>query len=226
MKERIPLGFVELDNGPKPVYALCDFFLNFTFNKKENWEDLRLVVNILLDAYMKQNPKTIVTLIEDEILVTTQFEQYLKNLTTPKKQDFRLKEINIKKFTFLEIQNNIFTDPPVEVRATDYSVLSISQNPGKVSNQIWLLANDVQKLLPNGAFSNFVPKDEMSGVVYPNASGIMFVSLKRLSQENTVAGELASFLLGKTNEIKSEEVKRIADTFKKSCDEFCVDKGV
>ena len=60
MKERFPLGFIELDSGLKPVYALYDFFLNFTFEKKENWEDLRLMVNILLDAYMKQNPETIV----------------------------------------------------------------------------------------------------------------------------------------------------------------------
>ena len=42
MNERIPLGFIELDSGSKPIYALYDFFLNFTFNKKENWEDLRL----------------------------------------------------------------------------------------------------------------------------------------------------------------------------------------
>ena len=226
MKERIPLGFIELDSGPKPVYALYDFFLNFTFDKKDNWEDLRLIVNILLDAYMKQNPSTIVTLIEDEIHVTTQFEQYLNNLTTPKKQDFRLKEVNIIKFTFLEVQNDVFIDPPVDVRATDYSVLSISQNPGKVSNQIWLLAEDVQKLLHGNSFSNYVLKDEVSGKVYPNASGIMFVSLKRLSQEDTVAGELASFLLGKTNDIKSEEVKRIADTFKNSFEMFRIDKEV
>ena len=89
-----------------------------------------------------------------------------------------------------------------------------------------LLAEDVQKLLPSGAFSNFVPKDEVSGETYPNASGIMFVSLKRLSQENTVAGELASFLLGKTNDIKSEEVKQIADTFGRSYEEFRNDKEV
>ena len=43
MKERIPLGFIELNSGTKPVYALYDFFLNFTFEKKENWEDLRLI---------------------------------------------------------------------------------------------------------------------------------------------------------------------------------------
>ena len=226
MKERIPLGFIELDSGVKPVYTLYDFFLNFTFRKEENWEVLRLIVNILLDAYMKQCPDTVVTLIEDEIHVTTQFEQYLDNLTQPKVQDVRLKEINIRKLTFLEVQNSAYTDPPVEVRATDYSVLAISQNPGKVSNQIWLLAEDVKKLLPGGAFSNYVPKDEATGEVYPNASGIMFISLRRLSRENTTAGELASFLLGKTNSIKNDEVRRIADTLTRSCEEFCMDKGV
>ena len=144
----------------------------------------------------------------------------------PKKQDFRLEEVNIGKFTFVEIQNNVYADPPIEIRATEYSVLSISQNPGKVSNQIWLLAGDVQKLIPSGAFSNYVPRDEVSGVVYPNASGIMFVSLKKLSQENTVAGELASFLLGKTNDVINKEVRQIADTLKKSCEEFCINKEV
>ena len=226
MEKRIPLGFIELESGKKPIYAFYDFFLNFTFDKEENWEDLRLIVNILLDAYIQRNPETIARLIEDEILVTTQYEQYLNNLATPKKQDFMLEEINLKKFTFLEMQNSAYTTPPVEVRATDYSVLSISQNPGRVSNQIWILAEDVKKLLPGGAFSNYVPKDEVSGAVYPQASGIMFISLKRLSEEKTVAGELASFLLGKTGDAKSEEVKRLADTFRKSCEKFCNDKGV
>ena len=104
--------------------------------------------------------------------------------------------------------------------------MNISQTPGKVSSQIRLLEDDVPKLLPSGAFSNFVPTDEVSGTVYPNASGIMFVSLKRLSQENMVAGELASFLLGKTNDAKSEEVKQIAGTLYKSFDEFCIYKGM
>ena len=226
MKDRIPLGFIELENGVKPIYALYDFFLNFTFKKKENWEDLRLIVNILLDAYMKRCPATTVTLIEDEILVTTQFEQYLNNLPTPKKQDFRIEEINIEKFTFVEVQNNASTNQRIKFRATEYSVLSISKNPENISNQIWLLAEDVQELLHGNAFSNYVPIDEVSGKLYPNASGIMFISLRELSEEQTIAGELASFLLGKTSDVKNAEVKRIADTLKKSCDEFCADKEV
>ena len=124
------------------------------------------------------------------------------------------------------MQNKARTSPPLEIRATDYSALGISLNKGQISNQIWILAEDVKKLLPGGAFSNYVPKDEVSGKTYPSASGIMFVSLTQLSKEETVAGELALFLLGKTSNVKSEEVKRISDTLIKSCEEFCNDKGV
>ena len=38
MEKRIPLGFIELEGSRKPIYALYDFFLNFTFEKKENWK--------------------------------------------------------------------------------------------------------------------------------------------------------------------------------------------
>ena len=50
-------------------------------------------------------------------------------------------------------------------------------------------------------------KEESSGKPYPNASCILFVNLRKLSKEKTVAGELASFLLGKTRAIKSGEAK-------------------
>ena len=172
MKDRNPLGYIKLEGGEKPIYATNDFFLNYTFEKVENWEDLRLIINIFLEAYIDRNPKTVARLIEDEIIVTTQFEHYLSNADMPKKQDFMVDEVNLEKFTYMEVQNKARTDPPLEVRATDYSALGISLNKGKVSNQIWLLAEDVKKLLPGGAFSNFVPKDEVSGETYPNASGM------------------------------------------------------
>ena len=224
--DRIPLGYIELESGRRPIYALYDFFLNFTFNKKENWEDLRLIINILLDAFIKGNPKTAVKLIEDEIIVKTQYEHLLENLHAPKRQDFMIEESRIVKFTYIEVQNSAFQAAPVEARAVEYSVLSISQNPGRVSNHVWLLAEDVKSLLHGGKFSNYVPTDEVSGKMYPNASGIMFVSLRKLSEEQSVAGELASFLLGKITVVKNDEVKRIAETLKKSCETFCNDKGV
>ena len=49
--------------------------------------------------------------------------------------------------------------------------------------------------------------------------------MKKLSNEKTVAGELASFLLGKTRGISSGRAKRISDALKKSCREFSKDKG-
>ena len=93
MKERIPLGFIDLESGRKPIYALHDFFLNYTFDKQENWEDLRLIVNIFLEAYIGQNPNTVARLIEDEIIVTTQFEHYMNRLDMPKKQDFKIDDL-------------------------------------------------------------------------------------------------------------------------------------
>ena len=94
MKERNPLGYIKLEGGDKPIYATNDFFLNYTFDKVENWEDLRLIINIFLEAYMSRNPETVAQLIEDEIIVTTQFEQYLNNVNMPKKQDFKIDDPN------------------------------------------------------------------------------------------------------------------------------------
>ena len=51
MPSKTPLGYIELDNGSKEIYAMNDLFLNFTFEKQENWESFRLMINILLEAY-------------------------------------------------------------------------------------------------------------------------------------------------------------------------------
>ena len=150
----------------------------------------------------------------------------MNRVDLPNKQDFKIDEINLLRYTFMEVQNQAYSEPPIEERASNYSALGVSLNKGKVSNQIWLLAEDVKKLLPCGVFSNYVHKDEVSGETYPIASGIMFVSLTQLSREKTAAGELASFLLGKTTEATNEDVKRITKALTRSCEEFCKDKGV
>ena len=54
----------------------------------------------------------------------------------------------------------------------------------------------------------------------------MYVSLSKLSKEQSPAGELALFLLGKNVNPKSETVKKIVDTFKMSFDVFRTDKEV
>ena len=69
-------------------------------------------------------------------------------------------------------------------------------------------------------------KDEVTGNEHPNPSGIMYISLTKLSQEENPAGELASFLLGRVGEVKNEHVKKILDTFNSSFVEFKSDKEV
>ena len=68
--------------------------------------------------------------------------------------------------------------------------------------------------------------DEITGETYPGTSGILFVSLPELSQENSPAGELASFLLGKLKTPKDKDVKAIAKTIKDSFNAFKADKEV
>ena len=164
--------------------------------------------------------------IRDKIIVTTQFKNNMKNRHKPKEQDFEIKEVHLKKFTYIEMQNRASIAKPIEIRAIEYSVLGISQNIGHISNQVWLLAEDLDKLLHGRTFANYLLKEESSQIAYPNTSCILFVNLKKLSNEQTVAGELASFLLGKTRGISSGRAKRISDVLKKSCREFGRDKGV
>lgn len=40
-----PLGYIQLETGEKPVAVMNDVFLNYHFEKEENWEDLRRLVN-------------------------------------------------------------------------------------------------------------------------------------------------------------------------------------
>ena len=135
-------------------------------------------------------------------------------------------EVNLKKYTYIEMQNRASTTKPIEIRAVEYSVLGISQNLGYISNQIWLLAEEVDKLFHDKTFANYLLKEESSGIAYPNTSCILFVNLMKLSNEKTDAGELASFLLGKTSGVNTGKAKQISDALIKSCDEFSKNKGV
>ena len=66
----------------------------------------------------------------------------------------------------------------------------------------------------------------ISGESHPDDSGILYISLPKLAEENSIAGELAGFLLGKTTDPKSEEVKKIAERFKTGFSVFSEDKEV
>ena len=226
MATKTPLGYIELDNGAKEIFALNDLFLNFTFEKEENWEEFRLMVNILLEEYIKKNPTTVATLIEGKIHIETQYKFHINTQNVTRNQDFKLDELEYGRLKYLEFQNSATMKPPLDIQAVDYFVLGVGKNPGKIANQIWLLASDVDSVLQDETFMNYILKDESTNKVYPGTSGIMFISLTKLSKENNLAGELASFLLGRLPAPKSEEVKRIANTFNASFIAFKDDKEV
>lgn len=65
--------------------------------------------------------------------------------------------------------------------------------------------------------------------MHPKPSGMMFVSLSRVAEEDSPAGELATFLLGKTIDLEAIsdiEVKGIARGFKACFEDFKEDKEV
>jgi len=81
-------------------------------------------------------------------------------------------------------------------------------------------------VLQDETTTHYILKDEVTNKVYPRSSGIMFISLTRLSKKQNAAGELALFLLGKQPNPETAEVKKIADIFNTSFSVFKDDKEV
>ena len=228
MATKTPLGIVELDSGSMEIFALDDLFLNFTFENEENWEEFRLMMNILLEEYIKLNPATVATLIEGAIRIKTQYKFYInaKKKNKTRNQDFESDELDMNRLKYVEFQNKASSKPPIPDRAFEYFVLSLGKNPGKIVSQIWLLVSDADSVLQEKIYMNYILKDESTNKAFPNSSSIMFISLTKLSQKKNLAGELALFLLGKSTAPQSEEVKRIANTFSTSFEAFKDDKEV
>jgi len=220
-----PLGYIELPTGPKAIFILNDIFLNYTFNSPENWEALRLIVNITIDAYKQSVANTQLKPITGTIEVKTQFKHFLDDSKTTRDQDLKVIE-DKGSLTFIECQNKATTTPPIPIRAVEYFGLGIGHSKGKPANQIWLLAEDVDAVLQGKTFAHYILKDEATGHTHPGTSGILYVSLEKLSQENTAAGELAAVLLGKENSTSDENVARVLTAFNASFDNFKSDKDV
>ena len=135
MATKTPLGVIELESGSMDIYALDDLFLNFTFEDEENWEEFRLMMNILLDEYRRLNPMTVATLIEGAIHIETQYKFYTnaKKKNKTRKQDFKSDELEMNRLKYVEFQNKATSKPPIPDRAFEYFVLSIGNNPGKLA---------------------------------------------------------------------------------------------
>jgi len=224
-----PLGYVQLVGGAMPIHAMNDLLLNYTFENAAHWEGLKQTVNIVINAYRKyarDNHKLETKLqpITGNITVRTQYQFLLKNdKKTTKNQDIEI-TAESQAIIYVEFQNRAESD--INVRAAEYFGLSIGHSKGRPVEQIWLLAEDVDTLLGGKAFSRHILKDEATGEVHPGNNGILYVSLIKLANEDTPAGELAQFLLGKLQEPKDETVKEIADMFNSSFEIFKEDKEV
>ena len=219
---KIPLGYIELENGAKPIYAMNDIFLNYIFDNEENWEALRLLLNIMLDAYKQIMPSTMLDLVEGEIKVETQYKYLLNVENTTRAQDIKMTATG--DITYIEFQNRTQTTPPIEARAVEYFGLGIGHSKGKTANQVWLLADDIDSVLHGEQFARYILKNEATGVQHPGNSGIMYVSLPKLSQKEGPAGELAAFLMGKVAGVKSETANKVAQAFNDGFNMFKRDK--
>ena len=225
-KNSTPIGYVELPNGSLPIYPMNDIFLAFTFEDVTHWEALRLVVNIIIDAYKLKNPNSYVAPIKGNIKVRTQFKHLLAaDGKTTRDQDIKIIDDENEE-SYIEFQNKATTVPPIAIRSVEYFGLGIGHSKGKTANQIWLLAEDVDSVLHGESITRYILKDEVTNDIHPTASGIMYVSLTRLSQEKNSAGELAAFLLGKVSTPESDDVKLISGAFEASFEEFKNNKEV
>jgi len=220
---KTPMGYIELSNGSKAIYPMNDIFLNYTFEKAAYWETLRTAINILIEAYALQQPKTKIKPIQGIIEVKTQYQYLLDIQNTTKDQDIKIITPN-SEATYIEFQNRARPDIPIEIRSVEYFGLGIGHSKGKLANQIWLLAEDVEAVLHGQIFARYVLKDEATLASHPTESGILYVSLAKLSQEDTPAGELASFLLGKATTPRHNNIQSITQDFISSFNNFKSDK--
>jgi hypothetical protein len=221
---KTPLGYIELENGRKPIYPMNDFFLNYMFNITAYWETLRKVANITVDAYRRFYAATHMRRVEGEITVATQYSYILDAKNKTRDQDIKMTDS--EKLTYIEFHNRARGFPPVETRAVEYFGLGIGHSGGKGAEQIWLLAEDVESLLCGEPFARYVLSDEASGRPYPYESGILFVSLTQLAEGDGPAGELARFLLGRPVEPQDEDVREIKRCFGNCLDVLKEDKEV
>ena len=222
-----PLGHIMLESGPKEITVMNDMFTNYHFRKEEFWEDLRNIANIFINGYAASNPCTALKPIEGKIIVETQYERFKEFSDNKlKRQDFRLESSEVN---FMELQNRAYPEIPIEEQAVEYYGMGIANSGKQTSNQIWLMAEDLPKVMHGEKYSNYVLKNEATNMPFPKTSGIMFVSLQRLSKESSAAGELASLLTGKqidAKRIKDASVRAIAEGLDKGFKIFKEDKEV
>ena len=224
-KSTYPLGYIELPDGAKPIFPMNNLFLNYMFQTAEHWEALRTLVNILIETYAQHKPDTTLTTIKGIKDVTTQFKHLLNTQNVTRDQDIKITDAN-DDFMYIEFQNRAKPDVPIELRSVQYFALGIGHGKGKLANQIWLLAENVEPLMHGKTFARYILKDEITGTEHPRSSGIFYISLPKLAEEDSPAGELARFLLGRITDAASDDVKQVTNSFNTSFGKFKAEKEV
>ena len=219
------LGLIQLDTGPKAITPMNDVFVNYTFAQKMYWETLRRITNIIYRSYIKLYPDTGVDLIIGEIDVQTQYPYFTEsNSSKPKTQDAQIE--SLIKIDFVEFQNDMYPQIPIEVRSAEYFGYSLTRGRNKQATTVWLLNGTVAKLLQGNIFSNYILTDEMTHHAHPTTSSILYVDLKKLAQTNTQAGELAGVLTGQLKDPKDPEICSILKDLENSFNSFKVNMEV
>ena len=157
--------------------------------------------------------------------VVTQYQYFLNAKSSTRNQDFKIKEL-ADNTVFVEFQNRASTTPPVRVRSVEYFGLGIGHSKGNLANQIWFLAEDVKELLRGNTFARYVLKDENTNASPPHSSGILYVSLSQLAQQDDEAGQLAQFFLGREIANPGATVAAIMEVVENSFMDFKQDKEV
>jgi hypothetical protein len=224
-----PLGYISLLNKTqKPVYPMDDFFINYTFHKEYNWTRLVVLLNIFLDEYAEiYKRRDGFHRLDNNIMVETQYEHYMKEGTKQPVQDINIKEINTGNETYIEFQNKRISKPPISIRASNYSGLSVNNmKDGTKNSQIWLLAENDDTVLRGKTITNFRMVEDNYGDYYPRAVNIMFISLPRLAEKSNRCGFASRLLLGEELDALQGELKEIADMFKNEYENFKRNKEV
>ena len=63
---------------------------------------------------------------------------------------------------YIEFQNRA-SHPPIVIRSVEYLGLGIGHSKGKIANQLWLLAEDVDSAIYAHPFAHYILKNEVTG---------------------------------------------------------------
>jgi hypothetical protein len=219
----VPLGYIMLPGGPYPVFPMNDLFSNYMYEDESRWEALRTIINEMIAYYNTLVPHTHLKPILGKIKVRTQYKQLVKKESTPTSQDIEItdEEGNV---WYIEFQIAAYPSDSISTRSTRYFGVGISRDKKSPAEQIWLLAEDIPSLTHGQAVMRYVLKNEIGEQVHPNQVGILYVSLSKLSEQDTPAGEMAATLLGKIQTPTGEPAKQVAESLKSTFNQFKYDK--